>query len=121
MKKLRSHITRPFSRTALVILVWTYRHTLTLWARSLLTEVRRPEPFDQGRVRRLVSSLVRVSTDPLTANAREIRRLTVDHGTVDVEVDEGWSRAQHLVTRLREHGDVTDVRVPSQFGATVSP
>ncbi len=116
MKTIRSRITRPFSRTALVVLAWTYRHTLGLWARSLTTELRRPEPFDQGRFRRLVSSLIRVSTDPLTANARELKRLRIDNDTVDVDVDEGWSRAQHLVMRLRERSDITDVRVPGGVG-----
>jgi len=88
-------VTRPISRSALVLLAWSQRHTLALWFRSIRDEVMRQtsrREFDPRRWKRVLSSLWRISSDPRLANTPELRRITLEGNgdTVTLDATETW-------------------------------
>ena len=88
-------ITRPISRSALVLLAWSQRYTLALWFRSLRDEVMYQlsrRRFDPRRWKRVMSSLWRISSDPRLANTPELRRITLEGtgDTVTLDATETW-------------------------------
>lgn len=85
---LRRRLFRPFSRTALLLLAWNHRQTVGIWGRSLAAELRRGGSPDLGRVKRLVGSLWRLSTNTLDEELAGVRRLrVVDGDLVTIEGD----------------------------------
>jgi hypothetical protein len=88
-------ITRPISRSALVLLAWSQRYTLALWFRSVRDEVMYQlsrRRFDPRRWKRVMSSLWRISSDPRLANTPELRRITLEGtgDTVTLDATETW-------------------------------
>jgi hypothetical protein len=86
-------VLRPISRAAIVVLLWSQRYTVALWARSIRDvgmnqfSRRRTEP---RRWKRLVSALWRISSDPRLANTPELRRISLDGETVTLDASETW-------------------------------
>jgi hypothetical protein len=88
-------ITRPISRSALVLLAWSQRYTLALWFRSLRDEAMYQlsrRRLDPRRWKRVLSSLWRISSDPRMANTPELRRITLEGmgDTVTLDATETW-------------------------------
>jgi hypothetical protein len=96
-------ITRPVSRSAVLLLAWSQRYTVALWFRSardeLMHQVSRRR-FDPGRWKRLVSSLWRISSDPRLANTPELRRIALDGESVTLDAEETWHGRFLLDSRM---------------------
>jgi len=97
-------------RPAWWLLAWSQRHTLALWGRSLRAEAQRGRPVDVIRARRLVSTLLRVTTDPRLSNAPELRSLELDGDVVVAHTDEHWSKRPMLTSVLTGVSHVNEVR-----------
>lgn len=80
----------PLSRTMVLMLAWTNRHTVAFWFRSIRHEISR-SGLDVGRLRLLVRGLWAVSHDRRTANAEALRMLTVRDDGFGIEAREGWT------------------------------
>lgn len=101
---------RPFHRITWYLLLWTQRHTLALWFRSLSTELRRERPINVARVRRLAVTLFRVAADPRLSNAPELQHLTLTDDVVTAHTDEHWAKRPLLITVLTGVDHVNEVR-----------
>ena len=93
LRRTTRPVVRPISRAAFVVLMWSQRHTVALWFRSIRDEVmhqtsrRRTDP---RRWKRLLSALWRISSDPRLANTPELRRIALDGDTVTLDASETW-------------------------------
>jgi hypothetical protein len=88
MFKFLRRLTRPISRTMLLVLVWNHREAVALWSRTLIAEVRDRRRADVTRLRRLGQALVRVSNATSRDDLSGLRRLRlVEPDTILVEGD----------------------------------
>ena len=78
----------PLRRTALLMLAWTNRHTISLWFRSIRHEVS--GGVDVGRLRTLFRGLWAVSRDRRTTNAEPLEKITVREDGFGIEARDGW-------------------------------
>ena len=103
-------IVRPFRRAAWILLLWTQRHTVALWWRSLSAELRRGRPINTANLRRLSMALYHVAADPRLSNAPELRQLTITDDVVHAHTDEHWAKRDLLITVLNGVDRVNEVR-----------
>lgn len=76
-----------------MVLVWSQRHTVALWFRSIRDETMHQfsrRGTDVRRWKRLLSALWRISSDPRLANTPELRRIALDGDTVTLDASETW-------------------------------
>lgn len=79
----------PLTRTALLLLAWTNRHTVGLWFRSIRNELS-TNGFDATRLRQLLRGLWTVSSDRRTTNAEPLRTISVREDGFGIEARDGW-------------------------------
>jgi hypothetical protein len=88
MWKMVRRLTRPISRTMLLVLAWNHREAVALWVRSIATELRVCRRADPSRLRRLGLALSRVSNATSRDDLAGLRRLRlVEPDTIIVEGD----------------------------------
>jgi hypothetical protein len=95
----------PIGRTALVLLVWSNRHTIALWFRSLRDEIQ-VNGFDIERIRQLVHALWTVSSDSRTANADALKTISVRPDGYSFEAHDDWTgrtTVEHLLAPIAPH------------------
>ncbi len=90
---------RKFRRGVWLLLLWSNRHLLGLWARSLSQELR--HPVDPARTLRLVRGLLRVTSDSRLSNAPELRSLRVVDDAVIATADASWRHRSTVRTVLQ--------------------
>jgi hypothetical protein len=78
----------PLTRTALLLMAWSNRHTLSLWFRSIRREVS--AGFDLGRLQTLLRGLWAVTSDRRTTNAEALQMITVRSDGFGIEARDGW-------------------------------
>jgi len=121
-------VVRPISRAAIVVLIWSQRHTVALWFRSIRDEVmhqtsrRRTDP---RRWKRLLSALWRISSDPRLANTPELRRIALDGDTVTLDASETWHGRYLLdnqlnLTKIPADDPLADAAVRPQSSSMAS-
>ena len=101
---------RPFRRSAWMLFAWSQRHSLSLWWRSLRAEVKPGRPIDFGRVRRLATVLMKVTTDQRISNASELKQLTLVDDVVIAYTDESWAKKSILISTLAKVSHVSAVQ-----------
>lgn len=92
----------PVSRTAIALLVWSNRHTLGLWYRSVRAEIS-ANGLDLGRIRQLLRALWTVSNDRRTANEAALRSISVRPDGYGIEARDGWigrATVEHLLAPM---------------------
>jgi len=82
VRRLIGGLLWPLSRPLAVALVWSHRHTIGLWARSVSAELGRGGPIDVKRLSTLVQALWRVSTDARLRRLGEIRTIGFDDDAI---------------------------------------
>lgn len=98
----------PLGRTAIALLLWTNRHTVALWFRSLRDEIQ-TTGFDADRLRQLVHALWTVSKDRRTANAEALKSISVRPDGYSFEAHDDWSgrsTVEHLLAPIAPHQTV---------------
>jgi hypothetical protein len=103
LRRTTRPVLRPISRTAVVLLLWSQRHTLALWFRSVRDEFMHQTSrrgTDVRRWKRLLSALWRISSDPRLANTPELRRIALDGDTVTLDASETWHGRYLLDSQL---------------------
>ena len=114
---------RPISRTAVVLLLWSQRHTLALWFRSVRDEFMHQTSrrgTDVRRWKRLLSALWRISSDPRLANTPELRRIALDGDTVTLDASETWHGRYLLDSELNLTKIPADDPLADDLGAACS-
>lgn len=103
LARTASRLVRPASRPAALVLAWTHRYTVALWARSIGAEARTQidaRRADFTRSKHLLKSLWRVSSDSRLANAPELRRIAISDAGITIDALETWQGRYILDTRL---------------------
>lgn len=113
-RRLVAFLIWPPSRLLAAGLLWSHRHTLTLWGRSLAAESRR-RPFDPQRASTLVRTLWKVSTDQRLQGVGGIDLVTVD------SVVAGQGSAERAATVRATLLDVPGVVSVEVDGVAVEP
>lgn len=114
-------VVNPFTRTAVLTFVWAHRHEVLRWGRSLWEHLARRD-LDPATTVRTARVLFAVAGDDRFRNAKQLRRVTMDAGVVDLQVNQRWPLLPVLVERVREVGGVRDVTVNgAPFVSTVIP
>lgn len=93
LARITRPISRPLSRSVVLLLAWSQRHTIALWFRSIRDEFRHQyshRATDPQRWKQLLSSLWRISSDPRLANTPELRRITLDGDSITLDATETW-------------------------------
>jgi hypothetical protein len=128
LRRTTRPVVRPISRAAIVVLIWSQRHTVALWFRSIRDEVmhqtsrRRTDP---RRWKRLLSALWRISSDPRLANTPELRRIALDGDTVTLDASETWHGRYLLdnqlnLTKIPADDPLADAAVRPQSSSMAS-
>jgi hypothetical protein len=103
------------------LLIWSHRHTVGLWWRSLRGEIKAGRRVDFGRVRTLLAALYAVSSESRLSNAPQLRTLAVATDTVVAEADGHWHERELLGHILRGIDHINEVRfVDTGAGAPVA-
>jgi hypothetical protein len=100
----------PFTRTAILTFIWAHRHEVLRWGRSLLEHIVRRD-LDPAATMRVTRVLYAVAGDDRFRDAKQLRKVTVDDGVVDLEADQRWPQLPALVETVRSVGGVRDVTV----------
>ena len=108
MFKFTRHITRSFTRMALMAFAWNHRTEIQRWGRSIWAELRAP-----SRLKTLGTVLWRVSRDPQLTGSRQLRSVSLVGDAVELNVDPMWKHTPRLINELRTVNGVTDVSVRS--------
>jgi hypothetical protein len=121
--KRRTHrsIRSSLRQVTLLLLVWTHRHTLALWFRSLRGALVDWRAGRTVHLRTLLAALVRVTADARIGNAPELRSLAVQDDVIVAAADEHWPRQrllQDVVGGVRHVNAVTFVG--RETGTTVT-
>jgi hypothetical protein len=87
IRRLIGGLLWPATRPLTMLLLWSQRDTLRLWARSLGSELRREGPLDLHRLSTLTRALWRVSTDSRLRHLAQIRTIGFDDDTIDLDGD----------------------------------
>jgi hypothetical protein len=98
----------PLGRTAMALLIWTNRHTLSLWYRSLRDEIR-ANGFALDRLQSLLRALWTVSSDRRTANADQLKSISVRPNGYSFEATDDWtgrSTVEDLLAPIAPHQTV---------------
>lgn len=98
------------TRTAIMTFVWAHRHEVLRWGRSLWEHVARRD-LDPAATMRTAKVLFAVAGDERFRDAKQLRRVTMDDGVVDLQAEQRWPLLPALVERVRTVDGVRDVTV----------
>jgi hypothetical protein len=108
--RLRS-LFNPFTRVAIATFAWNHRHEILRWGRSLYEQVVGRSDLSPRNALRTGRVLVAIASDSRIRDARELRRVSLRDGVVDLDVDDRWRELPRLVERLRGIDGIDAVRV----------
>ncbi len=100
----------PLTRTAMVTFLWAHRHEVLRWGRSLWEHLARRD-LDPAAAVRTAKVLFAIAGDERFRDAKQLRRVTMIDGIVNLEADEWWSLLPSLVLRVRSVDGVREVLV----------
>ena len=114
-------VLNPFTRTAVMTYLWAHRHEVLRWGRSLWEHLARRD-LDPATTVRTAKVLYAVAGDERFRNAKQLRRVTMDDGVVDLQAAQRWPLLPALVDRVRTVDGVREVTVNgAPFVSTVIP
>ena len=123
IRRLIGGLLWPATRPMTILLLWSQRHTLRLWGRSLGAELRREGPIDLHRFATLTRALWKVSTDRRMRHLADIGTIGFDD-TMDISGDRDLRAATLRATLLDVPGvvavEVVDTVGPSSQHAPVA-
>lgn len=118
--RLRS-LFNPLTRAAIATFAWNHRHDILRWGRSLYEQVVGQSDLSPAHVLRTGRVLVAITSDSRFRDARQLRRVSLRDGVVDLDVDDRWRELPHLLQKLRaiEGVDAVTVNSDTSRGALV--
>jgi hypothetical protein len=108
--RLRS-LFNPFTRVAIATFAWNHRHEILRWGRSLYEQVVGRSDLSPANVLRTGRVLVAIASDPRFRDARELRRVSLRDGLIDLDVDDRWRELPRLLDRLHRIDGIDAVTV----------
>jgi len=102
---------RGMSRTAMMAFVWSHRHEILRWGRSLYEQVVGRSDVSPARAARTGRLLFTIASDQRLRDAKQLRKVTMTGDDVELEVDERWKELPRLVEHVRSVKGVRHVFV----------
>lgn len=90
----------PISRVALMTFAWSHRHEILRWGRTLYDQLVARSDVSPVQAVRTGLLLFSIASDDELRNAKQLRKVTMSGGHVDVDVDERWSQLPRLIDRI---------------------
>ena len=107
------YLVNPFTRTAIMTFLWTHRHEVLRWGRSMWEHLARRD-LEPANALRTAKVLFAVAVDDRFRNAKQLRRVTMVDGVVDLQVQRRWALLPALVESVAAVNGVLDVTVNGQ-------
>jgi hypothetical protein len=107
------YVVSPFTRTAIMAFLWTHRHEVLRWGRSLWEHLARRD-LEPAAAMRTARVLFAVASDERFRDAKQLRRVTMANGVVDLQVQRRWALLPALVESVAAVNGVLDVTVNGQ-------
>jgi hypothetical protein len=107
----------PLTRAAVAAFAWNHRHEILRWGRSLYEQVVGRSDLSPANLLRTGRVLVAITSDPRFRDARELRRVSLRDGIVDIDVDDRWRELPRLLERLHAVDGVDAVMVNRSTGS----
>jgi hypothetical protein len=101
----------PVTRVAVATFLWSHRHEILRWGRSLYEQLIRQADTSPTRAMQTGRLLYVIASDDKLRNAKQLRKVTLDGDVVNLEVDDYWSQLPRLLDRVRSVKGVRDVTV----------
>src|SRR3954470_1596435 len=78
-------------RTAIAAFLWTHRHEILRWGRSLWEQVVGRSDISPARAARIGRLLFVIAVDDRLRDAKQLRKVSMAGDDVELDVDERWS------------------------------
>jgi hypothetical protein len=101
----------PVTRIAVATFLWSHRHEILRWGRSLYEQLIRQADTSPSRAMRTGRLLYVIASDDELRDAKQLRKVTLDGDAVDLEVDDYWSQLPRLLDRVRSVKGVRRISV----------
>jgi hypothetical protein len=101
----------PLTRVAVATFLWTHRHEILRWGRSLYEQLIRQTDTSPTRAMRTGRLLYVIASDDQLRDAKQLRKVTLDGDVVNLEVDDYWSQLPRLLDRVRSVKGVRSITV----------
>ena len=101
----------PVTRVAVATLLWSHRHEILRWGRSLYEQLIRQADKSPSRAMRTSRLLYVIASDDQLRDARQLRKVTLDGDAVNLEVDDYWSQLPRLLDRVRSVKGIRTVSI----------
>ena len=92
---------RGMSRTAMLAFLFSHRHEILRWGRSLYEQVIHRSGVSPVRATRTAHLLFTIAADHRLRDAKQLRKVTMDGDDVELEVDERWAELPRLIEHVR--------------------
>lgn len=100
----------PVTRTAILTFAWAHRHEVMRWGRSLSEHLARRD-LSPAALLATAKVLYAVASDERFRDAKQLRKVTFEDGTVNLEVNPRWRLLSQLVAKLQDTEGVAVVMV----------
>ena len=102
-------LANPFTRTAMLALAWSHRHSILRWGRSFWNELRSPRHIDPSRLVLMARVLWAITNDDRLAKSYQLRQVRLDGSTLVVDAKRGWKGSARLVDELGGIAGITAI------------
>jgi hypothetical protein len=104
-------ILNPVTRLAVATFLWTHRHEILRWGRSLYEQVIRQTDRSPARAMRTGRLLYVIASDDQLRDAKELRKVSLHGDVVNLEVDDYWPHLTRLLYRVRSVKGIRGITV----------
>lgn len=109
MFRLLRGLANPFTRTAMIALASSHRHSILRWGRSFWNELRSQRRIDPSRLVLMGRVLWAITSDDRLAKSYQLRQVRLDGSTLVVEAKRGWKGSARLVDQLGDIAGITAI------------
>lgn len=107
----RYSLLNPITRVAVTTFLWSHRHEILRWGRSLYEQLIRQADVSPARALRTGRLLYVIASDDQLRDAKQLRKVTLADDVVGLEVDDTWSLLPRLIERVRSVKGVRGITV----------
>src|SRR5262245_47982407 len=104
-------ILSPVTRLAVATFLWTHRHEILRWGRSLYEQLIRQADRSPARAMRTGRPLYVIASDDRLRDAMELRKVSLNGDVVNLEVADDWPELTRLLHRVRSVKGVRGITV----------
>ena len=104
-------ILSPVTRIAVTTFLWTHRHEILRWGRSLYEQLIRQADRSPARAMRTGRLLYVIASDDQLRDARELRKVSLNGDVVNLDVDDRWPYLPRLLYQVRSVKGIRGITV----------